>query len=232
MIKKILKEIGSFRNKKKAKLLAGFFKTQKGEYGEGDIFWGLTVPISRKIAKKYKDIREKEIRKLLQHKVHEVRLIGILILVCKYQKEGEKEKEKIVKFYLENTKHINNWDLVDLSAPKILGESLFNKKDRKILLKLTKSKNLWEQRIAIVSTFSFIRRGETKWTFKIAKMFLNHKHDLIHKATGWMLREAGKKDAEILRKFLDAHIFTMPRTMLRYAIEKFPENIRLAYLKK
>lgn len=232
MIENILKDIEAKKNKKKDEILSKFFKTGKGQYGEGDIFWGLTVPVSRKIAMKYKDLSVSEINLLLKHKVHEVRLIGLMILVWKYKHSSKKEQEKIVKFYLKNTKYINNWDLVDLSSHYILGDYLINQKEKTILLKLAKSKNLWEQRIAIVSTYALIRKGELDFTFKISKMFLGHDHDLIHKASGWMLREAGKKDEKALKKFLDENISKMPRTMLRYAIEKFPQNVRLEYLKK
>jgi len=232
MNSKILKEIESHKNLKKGKFLSRFFKTGKGEYGEGDIFWGLTVPTSRSIALKYKDATLSDINLLLKNKVHEVRLVSILVLVHKYQKGDLKEKNKIANFYLKHTKYINNWDLVDLSSHYILGDYLSNKKDRNILLKLAGSKNLWEQRISIISTFAFIKHGELRLTFKIAKMFLSHKHDLMHKAVGWMLREVGKKDEKALRKFLDTNKHRMPRTMLRYAIERFPENIRLKYLRK
>ena len=231
-VKDILKEIESIRNRKKDETLSRFFKTGRGQYGEGDIFWGLTVPVSRTIALKYKDLSLSDISLLLKNKVHEVRLIALLILVWKYQHSEIKEKEKIVKFYLKNTKYINNWDLVDMSSHYILGDYLSYKKSKQILLKLAKSKNLWEERIAIVSTYALIRKGELEWTFSISKIFLEHEHDLIHKACGWMLREAGKKDEKALRKFLDKNISKMPRTMLRYAIEKFPENIRKEYLKK
>lgn len=228
---KILKEIYSKINKKKAKLLSGFFKMGKGQYGEGDVFFGLTMPVSREIAEKYKDIPFSEINSLLKNKVHEVRLICILVLVHRYKKGTADEKKKIVDFYLKNTKYINNWDLVDLSADRILGDYLLDK-NRDILLKLACSKNLWEQRIAIISTFAFIRKGDIKWTLKIAKIFIEHNHDLIHKATGWMLRETGKKNMKELRKFLNANISRMPRTMLHYAIERLPENIRLKYIRK
>jgi 3-methyladenine DNA glycosylase AlkD len=228
----ILKEIESKKDKKKAKILAGFFKTGAGQYGEGDIFWGLTVPVSRKIVKKHENISKTEIASLLKSKVHEVRLIALFILVFQYKKSSTKQKKEIVDFYLKNTKYINNWDLVDLSAPSILGDYLTNNGNKNILLKLTKSKNLWEQRIAIVATYSLIKKGELWYTFKIAKIFFKHDHDLIHKATGWMLREAGKKDEKALREFLDNNFSQMPRTMLRYAIEKFREDVRLMYLKK
>ncbi|MDR3519530.1 MAG: DNA alkylation repair protein [Candidatus Pacebacteria bacterium] len=232
MITKILKEIESKKNKKKDKTLSRFFKTGKGEYGEGDIFWGLTVPVSRQIALKHKDLPLSDVNLLLKNKVHEVRLIGLLVLVDKYKRSSFSEKEKIAKFYLKNTKYVNNWDLVDLSSHYILGDYLLSQPKKDILVQLAKSKNLWEQRIAIVSTYAFIRREKLDETFKIAKMFLGHDHDLIHKATGWMLREAGKKDEKALRKFLDANLSKMPRTMLRYAIEKFGEDIRMEYLKK
>lgn len=231
----ILKEIKSKENKYKTDILARFFKTGKGQYGEGDIFLGLTVPVSRKIALKYKDISKKEINSLLKNKIHEVRLIALLILVFQYKKSDLKNKKEIVDFYLKNTKYINNWDLVDLSAYHILGDYLSNEKNStqsRILNRLADSKNLWEQRIAMVSTFALIRKGEMKWTIKIANKFLNHKHDLIHKATGWMLREVGKRNIIELCKFLDANLSKMPRTMLRYSIEKFPEHTRKEYLRK
>ena len=177
---------------------------------------------------------------LLKNKVHEIRLIAILLLVQKYKesqnindkKQKEREQKNLVDLYLKNTKYINNWDLVDLSAPRILGDYLSNKKDKKILLKLSDSKNLWEQRISVLATFSFINNMNFKWSFILAKKFLNHKHDLIHKACGWMLREIGKKNEEKLKEFLNKHISNMPRTMLRYAIEHFPKSVRIAYLKK
>lgn len=228
----ILKEIYLHKDKKRAEASVWFFKTGKGQYGEGDIFWGLTVPMSRKIAEKYKDISLEKVSSLLKNKVHEIRLIGVLILVHKYKIGTSKEKKGIVNFYFKNTKYINNWDLVDLSASRILGDFLLDKKDKKILLKLALSKNLWEQRIAIIATLAFIKKGDLEWTFKIAQIFLNHKHDLIHKAVGWMLREAGKENIQKLRKFLDINISKMPRTTLRYAIERFPEKLRLNYLKK
>lgn len=231
MNERILKEINLHKNKNRAKASAWYFKTGKGQYGEGDVFWGLTVPECRKIAIKYGNLSEAELALLLKNKVHEIRLVGILALVHEYKNGAKKEKKKIVDFYLKNTRYINNWDLVDLSAHKILGEYFFNK-NRNILLKLARSKNLWEQRISIISTFAFIRKGEIEWSIKLAKMFLDHKHDLIHKAVGWMIREVGKKNEKELRKFLDANLSKMPRTMLRYAIEKFPENLRKEYLRK
>lgn len=228
---KILKEIYSHRNKKKAELLSGYFKTGRGQYGEGDVFLGIMVPISRRLAIKYKDLPLSQVESLLRNKVHEARLIALLVLVWKYEHGNATDKEKVVQLYLKNTKYINNWDLVDLSAPRILGNYFLAKKDKSVLLKLAKSKNLWEERIAVLSTFSFIKEGDLTWSFRFAKMFLNHEHDLIHKATGWMLREAGKKDEKKLKNFLDTNIKKMPRTMLRYAIERFSKSERLKYLK-
>ena len=232
MNEKILKEINSHKDPLRAKLLARYFKTGRGQYGFGDIFIGLTVPTSRSIASKYKDISLKEISFLIKNKIHEVRLIALFILIQKYKRGLQNEKEQIVKFYLKNTKYINNWDLVDLPCCHILGEYLWKKKDKRILMKLAKSKNLWEQRIAIVSTLVFIKNGDMRWTMRLAKMFLNHEHDLIHKACGWVLREVGKRNPVELHKFLEKNISKMPRTMLRYAIEKFPEEIRKEYLRK
>lgn len=228
-LKKLRVDLKKYQSKEKAHILARFFKTGKGEYGEGDKFIGVIVPDSRKVAKKYLNISLSHVDKLIRSKIHEERLVAVLILVAKFQKADEKEKKEICKFYLAHTKNINNWDLVDLSAPKIVGEFLL-KKDRAILLKLAKSKNLWERRIAILSTFQFIYNGEYEWTFKIIKMLIGDKHDLIHKACGWMLREVGKRvSEEKLENFLKENIKNMPRTMLRYAIERLPEDKRKYY---
>jgi 3-methyladenine DNA glycosylase AlkD len=232
MEQKVVADIKKYRNEKKGAVLCRFFKTGKGQYGEGDIFWGLDVPTSRKIALRYIHIPRKELLKLLQNKVHEVRLVALFILVAQYKAADIKEKENIVKFYLENTKYVNNWDLVDTTAHQILGDFLIDKTDRKILLTLSHSKDLWEQRISIIATFVFIRRGELDWTYKIVDTLDKHPHDLIHKACGWMLREAGKKDEKRLKEYLDKKAALLPRTMLRYAIEKFAEKERLEYLNK
>jgi len=230
MYKKILKEIISLKNKEKNAILSRFFKTGKGEYGEGDKFLGIVVPVSRQIAKKYNDLTFSDIEKLLKNEYHEVRLIAILILVHNY-KTKKVEPKKIYDFYLKNTKYINNWDLVDLSAHYTIGDYLIKNGDRKILEKLAVSKNIWERRIAIISTFAFIYKGESKWTFKIVSMLMKDKHDLIHKACGWMLREVGKRVSEKeLMEYLDKNNTKMPRTMLRYAIERLPEKKRLYYL--
>lgn len=246
MYQKILKEIESNRNSEKAKILARFFKTGKGQYGEEDLFLGIVVPISRKIAKKYTDISFTEVEKLIKNKYHEVRLVALLILVSKYQylsRQGQAEnlveQERIVDFYLKHTKYINNWDLVDLSAHYILGDYLYQrtaqKKDSRktILLKLAKSKNLWERRIAIISTFAFLYNGESKWTIEIVKILMKDKHDLIHKACGWMIREVGKKvSEEKLVSFLNLYSSKMPRTMLRYAIERLNISKKRYYMDK
>jgi 3-methyladenine DNA glycosylase AlkD len=229
----ILKEINSKKNNARINILSRFFKTGPRQYGEGDIFLGLTVPLCRKISKKYENISLREIGSLLSNKIHEVRLVALFILIAQYQKSKEKDKKTIIDFYLKNIKYVNNWDLVDLSSYKLLGDYLLDKKDKSILLKFARSKNLWEQRISIIATFAFIKNGDSEWTLKIAKMFIQHEHDLIHKATGWMLREVGKRvSVKDLCQFLEFNIKKMPRTMLRYSIEKFPKEIRLEYLKK
>jgi len=211
----------------KAKILQRFFKTGKGEYGEEDIFLGITVPKQRQIAIKYESLALKDIQLLLKSKIHEERLTALLILVNNYKKS--ENKSEIYDFYLKNTKNINSWDLVDLSAQVIIGTYLEDK-DRSILYKLAKSSNLWERRIAIISTFHFIKNNDFSDALKIAEILLNDKHDLIHKAVGWMLREIGKRDISVLENFLKKNYHSMPRTMLRYAIEKFPEKKRKMYL--
>ena len=232
------KEIKKRANPLKAKLLQRFFKTGKGQYGEGDIFLGLMVPVQREIVKKYQDLSLINIQKLLNSKIHEERLLALLILVLQFKKADKKwfsfakaseDKKRIFNFYLKNTKNINNWDLVDLTAPNIVGQFLLDK-DKKILYKLAKSQDLWEKRIAIIATFTFIKNHQFKDTLKIAEILLNDKHDLIHKAVGWMLREVGKRDLVAEEEFLKKHYKKMPRTMLRYAIEKFLENKRRKYL--
>ena len=217
-------------NPEKAKILQRFFKTGKGEYGEGDIFLGITVPQSREIAKKYISIQLEEINLLLQSKIHEERLIALLILVENYKKSTQKDKELIFNFYLNNAKYINNWDLVDLTADKIAGHYLYDK-PKDILYKLAKSDNLWKKRISIISTFYFIKNNEFNETLKISEILIKDNHDLIQKAVGWMLREIGKRSPETEEEFLNKHYRIMPRTTLRYAIEKFPESKRQAYLK-
>jgi len=225
------KELKKLSNPKQAEILQRFFKTGKGEYGEGDIFLGIKVPEQRKVVNKFEDLSLEDLEKLLSSKIHEYRMLALLILIRQYEKADEREKKKIFKFYLKNTININNWDLVDISAPKIVGDYLLNK-PRKILYKLVSSDNLWEKRIAIISTFTFIRNNEFDDTLKISKIFLSDKHDLIHKAVGWMLREVGKRDQKVEEEFLEKYYSKMPRTMLRYAIEKFEEKKRKFYLGK
>lgn len=225
------KELQKLRDPKKAEILSRFFKTGKGEYGQGDIFLGIPVPKQRQVAKKYIDLSLEELQKLLSSKIHEYRLTSLFILVDKYKKADKALKNKIFNFYLKNAKNINNWDLVDLSAPNIIGDFLLNK-DKLILYKLAKSKSLWEKRIAILATYAFIKKNQFEDTLKISEILLGDDHDLIHKAVGWMLREVGKRDQKTEEIFLKRHCQNIPRTMLRYAIEKFPEEKRRFYLNK
>jgi 3-methyladenine DNA glycosylase AlkD len=236
MLKSLKKELQNKKNPEKAKLLQRFFKTGKGQYGEGDIFLGLMVPQQRQVVKKFCDeIELKDLQELLNSKIHEERLISLLILVDKYKKAEKEKNEKIKKeifdFYLKNTKNINNWDLVDLSSPNIIGSYLLDK-NKDILYKLANSEHLWEKRIAIISTAQFIRNNQFQDTIKISEILLNDKHDLIHKAVGWMLREVGKRDKQTLENFLKKHYKTMPRTMLRYSIEKFSKEEREKWMRK
>jgi len=218
---------------KKAKVLQRFFRTGKGEYGEGDIFYGITVPKTRAIAKKYSSLRPGEVKELLRSKMHEGRLCALLILVHKFNAGNDKEKKRIFDFYIKNSSRANNWDLVDLSADKIAGKYLLGKKSgRKILYRFARSKNLWQRRIAIISTFAFIKIGQYDDTLRIAKMLLTDSHELIYKAAGWMLREVGKRNPEAEEKFLKKHHAKMPRTMLRYAIEKLPQEKKEFYMKR
>ncbi len=228
MLEQLKKELQNMANSGQAKILQKFFKTGEGEYGEGDIFLGIKVPIQRQIAKKY-DLNLNDIQDLLKSEIHEYRLVALFILIHKYKKSEVKHKEEIFNFYLNNSKKINNWDLVDLSASKIVGNWLIDK-PKDILYKLAESENLWEKRIAIISTFTFIRKEEFEDTLAISELLLKDKHDLIHKAVGWMLREVGKRDEEVLEGFLKKHYSDIPRTTLRYAIERFEEEKRKKYL--
>jgi len=227
VVKTELKKVSDLE---KSKTLQRFFKTKKGEYGEGDIFSGVTVPKQRAIAKKFIDLNFLDIEKLLKSKIHEERMVALLILVLRFKKAKPTEQKQIYSFYLKHTKNINNWDLVDLSAPGIVGEFLLSK-DRSVLYKIAKSKNLWEKRIAILATLNFIRNNQFEDTLNLSKILLKDEHDLIHKAVGWMLREVGKKDQALEEAFLKDYYKDMPRTMLRYATEKFKEEKRLNYLK-
>ena len=212
-------------------MLRRFFKTGPGEYAEGDIFLGVTVPVLRKLARQFKDIELKSAVGLLRSSIHEERLLALLILILKYRGSSLKDKEKIYRIYLENTKYINNWDLVDVTAKHIVGDYLRDK-DKSVLYELARSTFLWNRRIAILSTFNFIEDHQFEETIKIAGLLLSDRHDLIHKAVGWMLREVGKRNMKTEENFLKIHYKSMPRTMLRYAIEKFPEPKRQKYLDK
>jgi len=216
-------------DKEDARFLQGFFKTGAGQYGEGDIFLGIRVPAVRKLAQEYKDLPHKEILSLLKSPYHEVRLFALISFVNAFAKGNEIIQKKIYDLYLANTRHINNWDLVDISAPKIVGAYLFTG-NRKPLYQLVKSKILWERRIAVLSTFYFIKHNEFADALKIAEILLKDKEDLIHKATGWMLREVGKRDTQCTEEFLQKHCRTMPRTMLHYAIERFTPSKRKMFL--
>lgn len=222
------RELRIHANPQKAKLLQGFFKTGKGEYAEGDVFMGVMVPDTRKVAVKYKDLPLKDIEALLSSEIHEERLCALLILVYRFEKHPRERKE-IFDFYLKNTKHINNWDLVDLSSHKIVGKWLLDK-NRNVLYELAKSESLWERRISVISTFAFIANKNFNDSLRLAEILLHDDHDLMHKAVGWMLREIGKRERGVLERFLAKYYKKMPRTMLRYAIEKFPEKMRKEYL--
>lgn len=231
-VSQIRAELESFGNPEKAAHLSRFFKTGKGEYGEGDRFMGITVPEQRAIAKKYASAELPVLEELIASPFHEQRLTALLILTFKYRKSQSKtEKENFIRFYLNHTRFINNWDLVDLSCYVLLGDWLQNK-DRSLLYRLAESSDIWEQRIAIVSCMHFVRKGDFKDCLAIADKLLLHPHDLIHKATGWLLREIGKRDKETLVAFLQERYLRMPRTMLRYAIERFPEEERQKWLKR
>lgn len=224
-------DLQKLSDSEKKKKLQQYFKTGKGEYGEGDIFLGISVKELRKIARKYRKLSFSEVTDLLHSEIHEHRLVALIILVEKFTKGSSDERKKVAKLYLNNTKWINNWDLVDISAPKILGEYLWDK-PKKILYTLAKSDNIWERRIAILSTFAFIRKDSFASSLDIARILVNDEHDLIHKAVGWMLREIGKRDLATEEEFLLKHYQTMPRTMLRYAIEKFEKKKKEYYMKK
>lgn len=244
MLNDLKTELRCLADPNRAKASAWFFKTGKGEYGEGDRFLGIKVPEQRKVAKRYfHDIALQEVQTLLKSKIHEERFVALEMLVMKYEtmERGTRsmEQKSVVEFYLKNTRYINNWDLVDTSAPYILGDYLVEykrqdamgyTKQRDVLYRLAKSKNMWERRIAMVSTMKFIDQHQFDDALKIARLLLNDEHDLIHKAVGWMLREVGKKNQKVLMKFLNKHATHMPRTTLRYTIEKFPEKKREWYL--
>lgn len=231
MVEEIRKKLRQLGNPEKAIFHQRFFKTGSGEYAEGDVFLGIIVPEIRKLVAQYKALPIAEAFELLESPIHEERHFALMHLVYVFSKTDEAARKTIYKNYLDHTAHINNWDLVDVSAPSIVGGYLIDK-SRSPLAKLARSRSLWERRIAIVSTGYFIRKNQFEDTVKISEMLLKDKEDLIHKAVGWMLREAGKKDLAVLEGFLQKHHRVMPRTMLRYAIEKFPEARRQKYLSK
>ncbi|MGP1417821.1 MAG: DNA alkylation repair protein [Prevotella fusca] len=227
----ITDELQAFSTEEKREVLPRFFKTGKGEYGEGDHFLGVAVPDTRTVAKQYKDISLNEIRNLMQSEWHEVRLCALLIMVEKSKKKDETLRKQLFDLYLSQTSRINNWDLVDLSCRFIVGEFLLDK-SRDILYQLAQSPLLWDNRIAIVSTYAFIRKGQLDDTYVLSDLMMKHPHDLMHKAIGWMLREAGKRDPERLYDYVMNHRAEMPRTMLRYAIEKFGPKERSVLMKR
>ncbi len=231
----VIRVLEKCKNKQKAAGAMRFFKTGKGQYGEGDQFFGITVPEQRKIAKEFFNLSLSDIDKLIRHPVHECRLTALLIAVAQYQKGDETQREKIYRWYLKNAKRMNNWDLVDASASAVVGAHLSVQpvsECTRVLVRCATSDNLWERRIAIVATHYCIRQGSFEPTLTIATQLLSDKHDLIHKATGWMLREMGKKDENVLRTFLNMYAKQMPRTMLRYAIEKMSREEKKVYMRK
>jgi 3-methyladenine DNA glycosylase AlkD len=229
-VAELQERLNALKDSQTAAILQRFFKTGPGEYGEGDLFRGIRVPVIRKLAKEYEVLTLVESEELLRSTYHEDRLLALLILVRTYLKADYVVKKQVFDLYLKNTRFINNWDLVDASAEHIVGPFLFDK-EREVLYELVQSRNLWERRIAIMSTFHFIKLGEFSETLRIAEMLLVDDEDLIHKAVGWMLREVGNRDVNVEERFLSNHYKRMPRVMLRYAIEKFPEPKRQRYLK-
>jgi 3-methyladenine DNA glycosylase AlkD len=227
--KEIVKELTSHRDKTRAMHSSRYFKTGTGEYGHGDIFLGLTVPQQRKISRSYLQLSLDEIERLLNSTIHEYRYTALLVLVAQYEKGNRKIQQDIFDFYLSHTARINNWDLVDTSASYIVGHFLFTR-DRSLLYRLIQSPSLWERRIAIVATQYFIHHGDVDESYALAALLFVDSHDLIHKAVGWTLREAGKKDRKKLEQFLKTHYARIPRTTLRYAIEKFDEKTRKRFL--
>jgi 3-methyladenine DNA glycosylase AlkD len=225
------RRLRTFGNPAKAAHSLRFFKTGPGQYGEGDRFIGVTVPELRAVAKEFRDLPLREIDALLQSPWHEARLLGLVILVRAFERGDASTRREVYDLYLDRTDRINNWDLVDSSAPQIVGGFLADRADRaRVLDRLARSKSLWERRIAIVSTLYLIRTSQFDDTLRIAERLLDDEEDLMHKAAGWMLREVGKKDEPTLRRFLDRHAGRMPRTMLRYAIERLPDAARRRYM--
>ena len=231
LTKTITNELQALSDAEKQEIFPKFFKAGKGEYGEGDRFLGVTIPNIRAIAKLHKDISMEEIQDLIQSEWHEVRLCALIIMVEKSKKKDEALRKELFNLYLSQTERINNWDLVDLSCRFIIGEYLLDK-SRDILYQLAQSPLLWDNRIAIVSTYAFIRKGQLEDTYALSDLMMQHPHDLMHKAIGWMLREAGKRDSNRLYDYVMNHRAEMPRTMLRYAIEKFSPEERSILMKR
>lgn len=231
MIEQIKNDLEKLGNPETKYALQRFFKTGKGQYGEGDVFLGIKVPDQRKIARKYKGLGLGDLQRLFDSEIHEHRLVSLLILLEKYAKGDSETKKRVYETYINNTRRINNWDLVDLSAPNIVGDYLL-RRNRSVLYSLAKSENLWERRISVLATFTFIRNNDFHDAMEIAEILLRDEHDLIHKAVGWMLREIGKRNQDVEEQFLEKYHTMMPRTMLRYAIEKFPEEKRRHYMVK
>lgn len=229
MISQLEKDLNRLADKERAQHSQRYFKTGPGEYGEGDVFIGIKVPELRRLARQYRNLKRSDLTQLLKSKVHEKRLLALLILVHQFETGNDKQRENIYNYYLKNTRYINNWDLVDSSAHRIVGVWLL-KRDKSILKALTKSASIWERRIAIIACFHFIAQEQYGTALQIARQLLKDEHDIIHKAVGWMLREIGKRDLSVEEAFLQQHYHKMPRTMLRYAIERFPEKRRKAYL--
>lgn len=231
---RILKELLSLKNPETAVILSRFFKTGRGQYGEGDVFLGIKVPDVRAVVKRYASCaRTEDAGNLLYAAYHEARLCGVLLLVALYERaKSPAEKERICAFYTAHLARANNWDLIDLSVYKILGAYLYGRKDKNILLRLAESDNLWRQRASIVSTLYLVKRGDFEMTLLLAEKFLTHPHDLMHKACGWLLREVGKKNEAALCAFLDKFAARMPRTMLRYSLEKLSPSKRARYMQK
>ena len=225
-IRQTLRELA---NPVKAAILSRFFKTGPGEYGQGDIFWGITVPEQRIVAKRFANLPLAAIKEMLADPIHEVRLTAGLILVDQYQ-HNPNQHQDYLDFYLNNINSFNNWDLIDLTAPKIIGQYLVNNQNNKILAELSRSNNLWARRAAMVANLTLIKSGDYQTALIMAKQYLTEQHDLLHKATGWVLREVGKCNQSALLNFLDQQASRMPRVMLRYSIEKLPEPLRQKYL--
>jgi 3-methyladenine DNA glycosylase AlkD len=229
LLSEIKTRLQAIANEETARALQCFFKTGLGQYGEGDVFIGIKIPPLRKLAAEFQDAPLKTVEGLLRSKIHEQRALALMILVRQFSRGDDRVRQRIYRFYLAYKQHINNWDLVDGSAPYIVGVFLSDR-GREPLFALAKSASLWDRRIAMLSTFHFIRQNDFGDALKIAKLLLNDDHDLIHKAVGWMLREIGNRDREVEERFLKSHYHRMPRTMLRYAIERFPETLRRQYL--